>query len=87
MTSQGERCSACTVSNKKYTKYNRSNYCIIITGNVVGSATSEIFVAFGRNNIVGLPTLRLFITSIYTVLSDKILYPDHKYKIYHYLTK
>ena len=31
---------------------------------MVGSATSEFFVAFGRNNIDGLPTLRLFITTI-----------------------
>ena len=31
---------------------------------MVGSATSEYFVAFGRNNIERLPTLRLFITSM-----------------------
>ena len=34
-----------------------------LSGNVVGSATSEFFVAFGKNNLGNPPTLRLFITS------------------------
>ena len=34
------------------------------SGSVLESASSEFFVAFGRNDIDGSPTLRLFITSI-----------------------
>ena len=34
-----------------------------LSGNVVGSATSEFFVAFGKNDIDDSSTLRLFITS------------------------
>ena len=35
-----------------------------LSGNVLKSASSEYFVAFGRNNLDASPTLRLFITSI-----------------------
>ena len=35
-----------------------------LSGNVLESVSSEFFVAFGRNDEAGSPTLRLFITSI-----------------------
>ena len=47
---------------KNYTKYDRRDCIITFSGTVLGSASSEFFVAFGEN--LGPAILRLFITSI-----------------------